>query len=618
LTLPSTSWSSAPSLKKLAASRLAAAKKAAEQARLTEGTTITEFRERYAAPDRFLAFCDLLEIKPLGALTTSGRVPFKLSPIQRAFCDARTGRDVILKPRQVWITSVELARDIWYWLTKPGSNVVVMCQSSTDHDMSNRLSERIAVYLESLAKNAGLKLDFKTETKTLWILEDGSALQVIEAGASAAAAQKKGRGDTVHRLHTTELAFWEQAGLSLNAILEAIAGPEHGTEIVHESTANGAGGERPESSKDTAGGPYFYWLCQDARSRRNGYKFHFIQWMEHPEYRVALEPGEVITPEQQPDRARRAREEQAVARGATPEQLKWLRGKLGSKSIDDVDQEYPSDPDRCFLSSGRKFFDKDATDKLFAGCCEPLRQTKIQRLGAVGTLKVWHEPEPGNSYVIPVDTSGGEGGDRGGGEVYERGSGKHCATLVGQFKPAELAAELAALGYAYNTSNIAVERNNHGHAVIQELQRASHGEEPTKATGAAQLWPKKESRDTEKKRPYPNLFTDVDNKVGWNSVEVRRTPAVDALEQAHRSGAWTTRDREIVAEINTFIVTKDGKAEAQRGARDDLVMMAVIGWDVLRRPETRMPIGPPPAAPSIYRYTDSEESGSRYGGRSAF
>lgn len=536
------------------------------EAKRRPSITLDDFRERYAPGDQFFAFCDLLEIKPLGATTGTGRVPFKLSPIQRAFCLARTGRDVILKPRQVWITSIELARDVWYWLTKPAANVVIMCQSSEDHTMLNRLSERVQVYLESLEKNAGLRLEFKTETKAMWVLPDSSTLQIVEAGASAAAAQKKGRGDTVHRLHTTELAFWEQAGLSLNAILEGIAGPEHGTEIVHESTANGAGGERPESSKDTAGGPYFYWLCQDARNSRNGYGFHFIKWLEHPEYRTPLEPGETVVPAQQEDRSRRLREEEAVACGASTEQLKWYRGKLGSKSIDDVDQEYPSDPDRCFLSSGRKFFDKEQTLRLFAGCREPVRIEEIRRGGAVGMLKVWHEPEPGKSYVLPVDTSEGTGGDRGGGQVYERGTGKHSATLIGQFKPAELATESAKLGYLYNTATLAVERNNHGHAVLQELQRVSVAEQ---------------------KRPYPNLFVDLDGKPGWNSVDVRRTPAVDALEQAHRLGQWVTHDREIVGEINTFIVNKHGKAEAQPGAKDDLVMMAVIGWDVLRRPAQR-------------------------------
>lgn len=532
-----------------------------------EPVDIADFRRAYAAPARFYDFCDLLEIKPLGATTATGRVPFKLSPIQRAFCEARTGRDVILKPRQVWITSVELARDAWYFLTKPASNVVIMCQSMAEHEVRDRLSERVGVMFESLRKNAGLVLNFRVETKTHWILSDGSTLQIVEAGASAAAAQKKGRGDTVQRLHTTELAFWEQAGLSLNALLESIADPKHGTEIVHESTANGAGGERPESSKDTPGGPYFYWLCQDAKAKTNGYALHFIRWMEHPEYRIAILPGETVTPDQQPDRARRQREEEAVARGATPEQLKWYRGKLGSKSIDDVDQEYPSDPDRCFLSSGRGFFDKDVTDQLFAKCVDPLSRTEIRdRPGAAGALKIWHEPEAGRSYVIPVDTSGGEGGDRGGAHVYERGSGKHCATVVGQFKPQELATEVAKLGLRYNIACIAVERNNHGHAVLQELQRVSV------ADG---------------KRAYPNLFVDVDGKVGWNSVEVRRTPAVDALEQAHRTGQWVTQDREILAEVRTFVVNKDGKAEAQRGSRDDLVMMAVIGWDVLRRAAPR-------------------------------
>lgn len=225
------------------------------------------FRAKYGPdPDGFYDYCDLLEVKPQEGGSATGRIPFKLSPIQRAYCEARTPRDVVLKPRQVWITQVELTRDVWYFLTKRGVNVVVICQSDSNDTMLGRLSERVGIIFESLRKNAGLVLDFKIQTRTSWVLHDGSSLQIIGAGASRDAAQKKARGDTVHRLHTTEIAFCEYAGLTLNAVLEAIAGPEHGTEVVHESTANGAGGEeRPESAKDTGGGPYFYWLCRDAR-----------------------------------------------------------------------------------------------------------------------------------------------------------------------------------------------------------------------------------------------------------------------------------------------------------------------------------------------------------------
>lgn len=555
------------------------------------------FRSKYGPdPGGFYAFCDLLEVKPQDSETATGRIPFRLSPIQRAYCEARTPRDVVLKPRQVWITQIELTRDVWYFLTKRGVNVVVVCQSDSNDTMINRLSERIAVIFESLKKNAGLVLDFKSETRSSWVLPDGSSLQIVGAGASQAAAQKKARGDTVHRLHTTEIAFCEYAGLTLNAVLEAIAGPEHGTEVVHESTANGAGGEeRPESAKDTGGGPYFYWLCRDAREGRSGYKHHFFSWLQHPDYRTPLAPGETVSPEQQPHPKKRQREEEAVRKGATPEQLKWYRGKLEQKGVDDTDQEYPIDPDRCFLVTGRGFFDKDATDRLLGAAADPIERIAIRRDGAIGALSIWKQPTPGARYVISGDTSEGTGGDRAGGHVYERGTGEHCATLTGQFKPGELATELAKVGYRYNTAEIAVERNNHGHACLQELAR--EGIDPPAGVTDAAAWLKTATPEQiakARKAKYPAIFHDTDGKPGWLNVDVRRIAALDALEAAHRTGQYSTRDRAVIGEFRTFVVSKTGKAEAARGAHDDHVIMAAIGWDRVTKRTAAPAVKPPP------------------------
>jgi len=39
---------------------------------------------------------------------------------------ARTGRDIVLKPRQVGFSILELARDLWLALVNPGTNVQVI------------------------------------------------------------------------------------------------------------------------------------------------------------------------------------------------------------------------------------------------------------------------------------------------------------------------------------------------------------------------------------------------------------------------------------------------------------------------------------------------------------
>src|SRR5690606_13494558 len=103
----------------------------------------------------------------------------------------------------------------------------------------------------------------------------------------------------------------------------------------------------------------------------------------------------------------------------------------------------------------------------------------------------------------------------------------------------------------YNEARIVVERNNHGHAVLQAIDRESR---------------------------YRRVFKDPrDGRPGWYSTEVSRSAALDAFEDAHRKGIWTTDDRDPLAELLTFVVDKKGKAAAATGAHDDLTMAAVIG-----------------------------------------
>lgn len=476
----------------------------------------------------FRRFCGIVEIVP----KSGQRQKLVLNEIQRKYCAARTQRDAVLKPRQVGFTTLEQARDIWHFLTVPGARVVTTCQSLTDHDPFKLLSKNYRVMFESLER-AGLRLNFHTQTAGEWALSDRDAsLRIVEAGASEAAAVKKGRAGTISRLHLTETAFYEYADETLNAMLECVPSQEHGSEIVDESTPNGAAG-------------FFYRQCRQAGEGEGAYKLHFFPWYEAGEYATPLSPGEVVEP-------RTEREQSLMARGVRPEQIKWYRAKVLEKGADKTDQEYPSDPDTCFLVSGRSFFDQARTNALFEQAVEPVERRDRDRIA------VWHPPDPGQRYLLSVDTSEGGGGDPSAAIMRNRATGEHCATLSGQYQPWELAKASALLGNEYFTAEIAVERNNHGHSVLQALEREEH---------------------------YPNIYRHpVDGKLGWPTNTVTRPTMLDELEDAHRKGLWATRDRGVLAQFRTFIITDTGKAEAARGEHDDLVMAEAIGWAVRQTP----------------------------------
>ncbi len=155
----------------------------------------------------FTRFCGIVDIVP----KSGKRQKLVLNEIQRAYCAGRTPRDNVLKPRQVGFTTEEQARDVYYFLTVPGARVVATCQSLTDHAPSRLLAKNYRVMFESLER-AGLRLNFRTQSTGEWVLADRDAsLRIEEAGASEAAASKKGRAGVISRLHLTETAFYEYA-----------------------------------------------------------------------------------------------------------------------------------------------------------------------------------------------------------------------------------------------------------------------------------------------------------------------------------------------------------------------------------------------------------------------
>ena len=469
------------------------------------------------------------------------RVKLSPRPIPAAFEPKRTGRDIILKPRQIGMTIWELARDVWFFLTRPGAHVVVVCQSMADDAAIKEIADKISVMLEALRSEIGLAFPVQPQGGTQWVLPARrSKLRVVGAGASEASASKKGRSGTIHRLHITELAFFEYGRTTLTAILQSVPAPKHGTEIVIESTPNGAVGP-------------FYDRYQAAKLRVGGYSAHFFPWYQHSLYQTPLDPGESLEPET-------TRERELVERyGGTPEQLKWYRAKVGENGQDLADQEYPIDEETCWLAEGRLFFDKHRTSALLADSKPPTDVRHVGSGGSFGTFKIWSKPEQGRSYIIVADPSEGVGGDPGAAVVYERSTGTHVATLHGQFTPWEMARLLAGIAREYNEALLIIERNNHGHAVLLAL-----------------------GRDPDAK--YENLYKADDDRLGWDMKQISRATALEGLHDAHREKRWATPERETLDEMLHFIVPKDGKPQAAPGAHDDRVMAHTIAWDVLTKP----------------------------------
>lgn len=287
------------------------------------------------AVDSFPHFCGLLEFVHF---ETGARSPFRFTPIQRAYNAHRSRADIIVKPRKVYMTSLEAARDLWWPLRPRGGHCVVVVQAEKDHANMRTVSRMVQVYLESLRRF--MRIDLRRETDTEWAYKD-SSLRIVEAGAAQRTAAKGGRGGQLTRLHLSEVAFYEHAATTFTALLGAMPNTPD-VEVVIESTANGAAG-------------FFYDTYQGAKRTAaglqggNGYRPHFYPWYTHAAYRVALEPGEVLVPQDE-------REHVLLARGVPPEALKWYRAKAAlMPDPASMRQEYPDDDESCFLDAHAQY-----------------------------------------------------------------------------------------------------------------------------------------------------------------------------------------------------------------------------------------------------------------------
>jgi hypothetical protein len=126
-----------------------------------------------------------------------------------------------------------------------------------------------------------------------------------------------------------------------------------------------------------------------------------------------------------------------------------------------------------------------------------------------------------------------------------------CAELHGHFPPYELARRVAELGERYEDALLAVERNNHGYAVLVHLVHL----------GCA------------------NLFEQGD-KLGWLTSASTRPAMVENMAAVLVESQESFHSLRLLQECRTFVRRLDGSAAAAEGAHDDCVMAMAIALAV--------------------------------------
>jgi len=359
---------------------------------------------------------------------------FKLNRAQQEFSQQCTKQNIVLKARQVGITTYIAARFFVQTTTQRGTLSLQVAHNREAAEDLFQIVHRFWTNLPEGWRKGALRTS-RCNSRQLVFPELDSQYCV------ASADENTGRGRTIQNLHCSEVSRWGRKGDEALASLRAAVVP--GGNIVLESTPNGAGG-------------LFYEEWQ--RAADTGYTRHFFPWWYDAAY--VIEPGAEppFTEE----------EEALQSNGISNEQIAWRRKQWASlRGL--ARQEYAEDDVSCFRVSGECVFELAAVGRALEGAGEALELRDNER------LTIWLPTQAGREYVIGADPAGGgTEGDYSCAEVIDRELGTQCAELHGHWPPREFARKMVQLGKEYNTALLAVERNNHGSGVLAHLQTAGY------------------------------------------------------------------------------------------------------------------------------------------------
>ena len=430
-----------------------------------------------------------------------------------------TKRNIVLKARQLGISTYVAARFFLNCITREGTLSVQVAHDQRSAEEIFRIVHRLLDKLPQPLRKDALVTSRANVRQIVFPVFDS------EYRVETAADPNAGRGLTIHNLHCSEVARWPRDVAETLASLRAAVPPDG--EIYLESTPNGAGGA-------------FYNEWQQAP--QTGYTRHFFPWWWDPSYSRPVEIVKFTDQEL----------ELMQKHGLTAGQIAFRR-EMRANFRNRAPEEYAEDAESCFLASGECVFDAELLDRRLR-LAPPIVDNTDQ-----GRLLTFFPPVTGSKgvrpkqYIIGVDPAGGgTEGDYSCAQVIEQSNGIQCAELHGHFPPLELAARLAVLAHSYNDALVAVERNNHGHAVLAHLMM---------------------------KQGYTNVYLSG-GQPGWLTNVATRPSMLENFAALLSASPYMFLSPRLLEECRTFIRHADGTCSAAAGAHDDTVLAMAIAQAV--------------------------------------
>lgn len=385
---------------------------------------------------------------------------------------------LFLKSRQLGMTTVTLAIDIFFLAYYPGTLGALVTDNDENRD---KFRETLRQYIDSFPKKFfGSGFVVIKDNDSFMSFSNGSRLDFIVAGKSK---ENWGEGGGYSLVHMTEIASYGKAK-GIASFRETLSQTNPNRLFIGESTAKGYNHykrmwEEFKSDEFTKKGVFLGWYYNDMNIIQKKDRRYSVFGVADPD------PYETQLIEEV-DRLYKYK----ISR----EQLAWYRWKHSDRSAreEDLHQNQPWTADQAFVLTGYSYFQMAVLGQEYDRCveiefagykyhmgndfwgvvCEQI--TDVNRLREV-TLRVWEPPVEDAQYVIGCDPAYGRGEykNRHGISVFRAFANK--LVQVAEYADNETGTRQAAwvlshLAGAYKKCAINVEINGPGGVIITEME----------------------------------------------------------------------------------------------------------------------------------------------------
>ena len=482
---------------------------------------------------------------------------------------------VILKGRQLGITTISLALDLYWHFIHNGLQGTLTTDTEENRDM---FRSTLAMYMEGLPKE--WRIPLLAHNRNQLQLKNRSRLFYQVAGLRAKGSL--GRGKAITFLHGTETSSWgDEEGLA--SLLASLAETNPNRLYIFESTARGF-----NMFHD------MYVTAKRARTQRA----IFCGWWRNQFYSVDGDSqiykvywdGKLTSEEKEWTRDIKKLYDVEI----NSRQMAWWRWKLAEGIKDDalMYQEFPPTEDYAFVMTGTSFFSNArCTDMMKIakkiGCdyyrysmgANFLDTEVLKSTERLATLKVWEEPVDTGYYVIGADPAYGSSdwADRFCIQVfrcYADGMEQVAEFASPEMNTYQFAWVIAHLAGAYKNSTLNLEVNGPGQAVINELRNLKRQASMLSGQAGYDLMNVLGSMSNYIWRRNDTLGG-ISNSIGWITTAQTKERMLSYMKDYFERNMMAIYSTELIEEMKTIV--RDGSSiEATGRNKDDRVMAAAL------------------------------------------